>query len=57
MDVNELRSVMTVVFFVIFLAIMAWAYSKKNRQEFEEAAAVPFLDDDAAEIKTGDSRE
>ncbi len=57
MGVNELRSIVTVVFFLTFLGIMAWAYSKKNRQVFEEAAAVPFMDEGADAIKIGDARE
>ncbi len=57
MDVNTMRSVVTVVFLAIFLAIVAWAYSRKNRHDFEDAAAVPFLDEDTAEIKIGDARE
>jgi len=57
MDVNFLRSLVTVAFFAIFLGIIAWAYSKKNRQDFEDAAAVPFLDEGTADIKIGDARE
>jgi cytochrome c oxidase cbb3-type subunit IV len=44
--VNELRSVVTVGFFIMFLGIIAWAYSSRNRSAFDEAAALPFLDED-----------
>jgi cytochrome c oxidase cbb3-type subunit 4 len=33
-------------FFLLFLGIVAWAYASRNRSGFEEAAALPFLDDD-----------
>lgn len=45
MDVNTLRSLSTVLFFLIFLGIVAWAYSSRNRSAFDEAAALPFQDD------------
>ncbi|WP_293996156.1 cbb3-type cytochrome oxidase subunit 3 [Sphaerotilus sp.] len=44
--VNDLRSFATVGFFLLFLGIVAWAYASRNRSGFEEAAALPFLDDD-----------
>ena len=43
-----LSSLMTVVSFVTFLGIVAWAYSKKRKRAFDEAANAPFaLPDDA----------
>ncbi|WP_442774902.1 cbb3-type cytochrome oxidase subunit 3 [Sphaerotilus montanus] len=44
--VNELRSLVTVTLFILFLGIAAWAYSSRNRSAFDEAAALPFLDED-----------
>jgi cytochrome c oxidase cbb3-type subunit 4 len=45
MDVNILRSIVTVVSFIVFIGIMAWAWSRRNASRFEEAAQVPFLQD------------
>jgi cytochrome c oxidase cbb3-type subunit 4 len=45
MDLNDLRSLWTVLSFVAFLAIVAWAYSGKRKGRFDEAARLP-LDDD-----------
>ncbi len=45
MDVNDLRSVATVVCFVIFIGIVVWTYSRRNREDFEEAAKLPFDQD------------
>jgi cytochrome c oxidase cbb3-type subunit 4 len=44
MDVNQLRIGVTVLSFVAFLAIWAWAWSRKNQSGFDEAAQLPFVD-------------
>jgi cytochrome c oxidase cbb3-type subunit 4 len=42
-----LSSVMTVVSFVTFIGIVFWAYSRKRKPAFDEAANAPFaLPDD-----------
>ena len=42
-----LGSITTVVGFVAFLAIVYWAYSRRRKAAFEEAANAPFaLPDD-----------
>ena len=46
MDINVLRSIVTVLAFVCFVGIVIWAYSKKAKAGFDEAAQLPFLDDD-----------
>jgi cytochrome c oxidase cbb3-type subunit 4 len=46
MDVNTLRTVVTVLSLVAFLGIVCWAWSRSNRAAFDEAAHLPFLDDD-----------
>jgi len=47
MDVNDLRSIVTVVSLLTFLGIVAWAWSRRNRARFDEAAMLPFADDPA----------
>jgi cytochrome c oxidase cbb3-type subunit 4 len=43
-----LHSIMTVVTFITFIGIVFWAYSRKRKSAFEEAANAPFaLPDDA----------
>ena len=39
-------SAWTVVVFVLFMAIVCWAWSGKNKDKFEEAARMPLDDDD-----------
>lgn len=46
MDINDLRTVVTVLGFVCFLGICAWAYSKHAKDGFDEAARLPLTDDD-----------
>lgn len=48
MDMNLFRSLFTLVLFVIFIAIVLWAWSKRRRKAFDEAANLPFADDDIA---------
>ena len=47
MNYSFFSSVMTVVMLVVFLGIVAWAYSSKRRAAFDEAARVPLEDDEA----------
>ena len=60
MDINDLRSVVTVVSMLSFLGIVWWAYGvKNNKQRFEEAANLPFTDEetDRAELGLSSSSE
>ncbi len=43
MDINDLRSIATVVSMLTFVGIVVWAYSRRNREAFDEAAALPFV--------------
>jgi cbb3-type cytochrome oxidase subunit 3 len=45
-DVMFWREAITVGAFGLFLGICFWAYSKKQIDEFEKAAAIVFIDDD-----------
>lgn len=49
MDINDLRSLTTVVAFAVFLGIVAWAYSDRRKQEFDQAASL-VLDDDSTPL-------
>ena len=46
MDINDARALMTVLAFVSFLGIVFWAYSGKRKARFDEAARLPFDDDE-----------
>jgi cytochrome c oxidase cbb3-type subunit 4 len=47
MDVNALRIAVTVMSFACFAGVVVWAWSRGNRQRFEEAAQLPFHGEDA----------
>ena len=59
LDYVTFSTVMTVVMLIIFIGIVAWAYSGKRRAQFDEAARVPFEDGDApgGEDSNGTARE
>jgi cytochrome c oxidase cbb3-type subunit IV len=42
MDVNTLRIAATIGCFAVFLGILAWAYARRNRNAFDDAAQIPF---------------
>jgi cytochrome c oxidase cbb3-type subunit 4 len=44
MDINILRSAITVLTLLVFLAIVAWAWSTSRCTRFAEAAELPFID-------------
>ena len=45
MDINLLRSVVTLISFVVFIGIVIWAWSRRNQARFDEAANLPFEQD------------
>ena len=49
MDLNDLRVVITLLSFVAFIGVIAWAWSRRNRKRFDEAANLPFADDERSD--------
>jgi len=45
MDVTTLRIVATLACFAVFIGILYWTYSGRNRARFDEAADIPFQQD------------
>ena len=45
MDVITLRSLFTVACLCVFVGIVAWAYSRRNKAQFEEAGRLPLSED------------
>jgi len=54
-----MRGLSTLLMFVAFMGIVFWAYSKRRKNDFEEAANLPFADDEMnrRSIEQGDSNE
>jgi cytochrome c oxidase cbb3-type subunit 4 len=46
MDINDLRGISTAFLLVAFLGLIAWAYSSKQKKQFDEAANLPFADEE-----------
>lgn len=54
MDAGTWRGIFTLVMLVLFVALWIWAWSSKRKSDFDEAAQLPFSDD---EPKEGGHRE
>ncbi len=52
MDINDMRSIVTVLAFATFIGIVLWAYSGRRRAAFEEAASLPFNEDEALSTRS-----
>ncbi len=46
MDINDLRGLSTALLMVTFLGMCVWVYSKKRKKSFDEAANLPFADEE-----------
>jgi cytochrome c oxidase cbb3-type subunit 4 len=47
MDINDIRGLLTpIVGIILFLGIVKWVYGRKSRRIYDEAANLPFADDD-----------
>ena len=55
MDVNVLRSLTTLLMFLVFIGIVVWCLAARRRQAFDEAARLPFLDEPPAPGTAGDT--
>ena len=55
MDIATLHSIITTVSFAIFVAIVIWAYSDRSKAAFDEAARLPF-DEENEETAHGERR-
>lgn len=46
MNFGFIHGVLTLILMIMFIGIVAWAYSGKRKKRFDEAANLPFADDD-----------
>ena len=44
-DINDFRAWHTVVLMLLFIGVVIWAYSKRTKKAFDEAANLPFTED------------
>ena len=46
MDSGTASGIMTGILILVFLGIIAWAYSGRRKRDFDEAAHLPFDEDE-----------
>ena len=46
MDINDLRGLSTLFLMITFIGLCFWAYSSKRKKTFDEAAQLPFADEE-----------
>jgi len=56
MDSGTVSGIVTVIFIVVFIGIVWWAYSKGNKQRFDDAGKLPFNEEDDTPAKQGDKQ-
>jgi len=49
MDINDLRGLSTLFLMIAFIGLCIWAWSKKRKKAFDEAANLPFADEEINE--------
>lgn len=45
-DVGTIRGIGTAVVFIAFIGLVLWAYSSRRKSSFDEAANLPFADEE-----------
>ena len=51
MDINDLRGLSTLFLLIAFTGLCLWAYSSKRKAEFDEAANLPFADEELRSVE------
>lgn len=46
MEIDLFRGLVTVALLVLFIALIAWTWSRKRKDTFEKAARMPLDEDD-----------
>jgi cytochrome c oxidase cbb3-type subunit 4 len=46
MDISDLHSLSTVLMMIAFIGICWWAFAPKRKKRFDDAANLPFADED-----------
>ena len=53
MDMGLFRGLMLLVMMGAFISIVAWAWSRRRREDFNEAAGLPLADDETPAAPRG----
>lgn len=57
MDSHFLNGIGTITALLAIIAVSVWAFSGKRKQRFDEAANLPFADEEDAERRRNDVEE
>jgi len=49
--ISDARSIVTVICMLTFIGIVVWAYSASRKSDFDEAAMLPFADEEPINSK------
>lgn len=50
---TDMQSLFTVISFATFVGIVVWAFGRGRRDQFAEAAQLPFADEEQDNIQAG----
>jgi cytochrome c oxidase cbb3-type subunit 4 len=56
MDINTIRGIITAILLVLFLWLIAWAWSRRRAPDFDAAARIPLEEDDGMPLENEDTR-
>ena len=51
LDINIIRGIWTLLLIILFIGVCIWAYSAKRKNDYDEAAQLPLMDDDGNSTK------
>ncbi len=54
--ISDARSIVTLICMLTFIGIVIWAYSARRKSDFDEAAMLPFADEETMNIKEQERR-
>ncbi len=57
MDINTWRGIFTALALIAFIGVWIWAWGKKRKRGFDEAANLPFADDEIDQKSKGGQNE
>lgn len=50
MDINTVRGLSTIFVAIAFIGVCWWAFSPKRKKKFDEAANLPFADEEQSQL-------
>jgi cytochrome c oxidase cbb3-type subunit 4 len=56
MDINDIRSLVTVVSLVAFVGLVVSTWARHRRSAHDEAARLPFVGDETENVDAGERR-